>query len=373
MESVKSLFLFFAFKILYARRWKMEGIFEGLGICDVHRLVSALRPFSLFRCFALCLHELFITAVRSIRLPIEFVNMSSSEDDEQLLDDGNIVGEEIDSAEEDDSDAGAGTASKEDSSEEDEEGDSDDEVDNIGEAKRTANSKAGETDSESEEEGSLDEDEEEASGSGSDESEERSMPAPPPAVQASKPKKGTKAASAEASSSGKPNPPSNPEHAEEQEEEEAPDTWEGLGLVAPLCEATRRLGWSTPSEIQRASLVHALAGRDIIGLAETGSGKTGAFALPILQALLAAPQRLFAVCLAPTRELAFQIHESFEGLGSGIGLSSCCVVGGVDMVTQAIALAKRPHVVVGTPGRLVDHIENTKGFSLRTVPRPPPP
>lgn len=285
--------------------------------------------------------------------------MSSSED-EQLLDNEDVADEEVDSAEEDDSDAGEGSASEEES-EEEEEGDSEDGADN-GDVKGKAMSKTDDADSESEEdkENSVDEDEdEEASGSGSDESDdEKSVP------QAARPKKGNKAAS-------NTNPsPSAASDENSEDKDEAPDNWEGLGLVAPLCEATRRLGWNAPTEIQRASLVHALAGRDIIGLAETGSGKTGAFALPILQALLAAPQRLFAVCLAPTRELAFQIHESFEGLGSGIGLSSCCVVGGVDMVTQAIALAKRPHVVIGTPGRLVDHIENTKGFSLRTVSVP---
>lgn len=108
---------------------------------------------------------------------------------------------------------------------------------------------------------------------------------------------------------------------EENNEDEVvlPETWEDIGLCGPLIEATKRLGWHTPTEIQKRSLPHALAGRDVIGLAETGSGKTGAFALPIMQALLDKPQRLFAVVLAPTRELAFQIHEAFEGLGAGIG------------------------------------------------------
>ena len=67
------------------------------------------------------------------------------------------------------------------------------------------------------------------------------------------------------------------------------------------------------------------------------------------------------------RELAFQIHEVFEALGASIGLKSCCVVGGVDMMTQAIALARKPHIIIATPGRLVDHLENTKGFNLREV------
>ncbi|CAN0499152.1 unnamed protein product, partial [Ectocarpus sp. 12 AP-2014] len=108
-------------------------------------------------------------------------------------------------------------------------------------------------------------------------------------------------------------------------------------------------------------------GKDVIGLAETGSGKTGAFALPILQALLENPQRLFAVVMAPTRELAFQINEVMEALGVGIGLKTVCIVGGIDMFQQSVALALKPHVVIATPGRLVDHLENTKGFSLRTA------
>uniref|UniRef100_F1L6E3 RNA helicase n=1 Tax=Ascaris suum TaxID=6253 RepID=F1L6E3_ASCSU len=98
-----------------------------------------------------------------------------------------------------------------------------------------------------------------------------------------------------------------------------------------------------------------------------GSGKTAAFALPILQALLDTPQKLFALILTPTRELAFQIAEQFDALGASIGLLVAVIVGGVDMVTQALALAKRPHVIVATPGRLVDHLENTKGFNLRAL------
>ncbi|XP_043805773.1 DEAD-box ATP-dependent RNA helicase 10 isoform X4 [Manihot esculenta] len=71
--------------------------------------------------------------------------------------------------------------------------------------------------------------------------------------------------------------------------------------------------------------------------------------------------------MSPTRELAIQIAEQFEALGSGIGVKCAVLVGGVDMVQQAIALGKRPHIIVGTPGRLVDHLSNTKGFSLRTL------
>ena len=144
-------------------------------------------------------------------------------------------------------------------------------------------------------------------------------------------------------------------------------TFKSLGVLDALCDAINGIGWTKPTEIQQHAIPEALKGRDIIGLAETGSGKTGAFAIPILQALLQRPQRLFAVILAPTRELAFQINEVFEALGSAIALRSVCVVGGIDMMTQAIALAKQPHIIVATPGRLVDHLQHTKGFSLRTL------
>lgn len=105
----------------------------------------------------------------------------------------------------------------------------------------------------------------------------------------------------------------------------------------------------------------------MIGLAETGSGKTAAFALPILQALLDKPQPLFGLVLAPTRELAYQISQAFEALGSLISVRCAVIVGGMDMVPQAIALGKKPHIIVATPGRLLDHLENTKGFSLRSL------
>ena len=159
------------------------------------------------------------------------------------------------------------------------------------------------------------------------------------------------------------------ETAEEEveTETEVAVTFASLGVVPTLCEAIESVGWTCPTKIQQDSIPECLAGRDVVGLAETGSGKTGAFAIPILQALLANPSRLFAVVLAPTRELAFQINEVFEALGSSISLHSVCIVGGIDMMTQSIALAKKPHVIVATPGRLVDHLQNTKGFSLRSL------
>ncbi|XP_059481128.1 probable ATP-dependent RNA helicase DDX47 [Neocloeon triangulifer] len=149
--------------------------------------------------------------------------------------------------------------------------------------------------------------------------------------------------------------------------EEELTTFKDLGVVEVLCEACEQLKWKTPTAIQKQAIPLALKGRDVIGLAETGSGKTCAFAMPILQQLLETPQRLFALVLTPTRELAFQISEQFEALGSTIGVQCGVIVGGMDMVTQALTLAKKPHVIIATPGRLVDHLENTKGFSLRAL------
>uniref|UniRef100_A0A673L9Y7 Uncharacterized protein n=1 Tax=Sinocyclocheilus rhinocerous TaxID=307959 RepID=A0A673L9Y7_9TELE len=115
------------------------------------------------------------------------------------------------------------------------------------------------------------------------------------------------------------------------------------GVTEVLCEACDLLGWKKPTKIQIEAIPVALEGRDVIGLAETGSGKTGAFALPILQCLLASAQRLHSLILTPTRELAFQIAEHFDALGSSIGVKTA------------------------TPGRLIDHLENTKGFNLRAL------
>ncbi len=144
-------------------------------------------------------------------------------------------------------------------------------------------------------------------------------------------------------------------------------TFRSLGLIDPLLEVLDRMNFKKPTDIQLVALPHALEGRDIIGIASTGSGKTAAFALPILQKLWEEPKGLFACVLAPTRELAYQISEQFEALGSAMGVRCAVVIGGMDMPAQQIALAKRPHVIIGTPGRLLDHLETTKGFSLRTL------
>ncbi|KAJ5760205.1 hypothetical protein N7520_007361 [Penicillium odoratum] len=144
-------------------------------------------------------------------------------------------------------------------------------------------------------------------------------------------------------------------------------SFKDLGIMAELCTACEKMGYKAPTPIQAESIPAALEGRDIIGLAETGSGKTAAFALPILQTLMDKPQPFYALIISPTRELAYQISLAFENLGSTIGVRTAVLVGGMDMVPQSIALGKKPHIIVATPGRLLDHLENTKGFSLRSL------
>ena len=153
----------------------------------------------------------------------------------------------------------------------------------------------------------------------------------------------------------------------EEEEENSNKTFKDFGLKDDILEAIEQLNFDKPTPIQAQSLKPALEGRDIIGIAQTGSGKTAAFAIPILQALWDAQTPYFACVLAPTRELAYQIRETFDALGANMGLRCCTIVGGMDMMEQARDLMRKPHVVVATPGRLMDHLENTKGFSLRNL------
>lgn len=148
---------------------------------------------------------------------------------------------------------------------------------------------------------------------------------------------------------------------------QAGTSFASLGVDERLCEVCKSLNWDQPTKIQRETIPIALQGRDIIGLAETGSGKTAAFILPILNSLLENPRRLFALVLTPTRELAIQIQEQVAALGSGFQIKSAVLVGGMDMMTQTVALAKKPHIIIATPGRLVDHLEKTKGFNLTAL------
>ncbi|KAI0326671.1 DEAD-domain-containing protein [Cubamyces sp. BRFM 1775] len=134
-----------------------------------------------------------------------------------------------------------------------------------------------------------------------------------------------------------------------------------MGISSVLISALTKMSIKTPTEIQAACIPPLLQGRDCIGNAKTGSGKTIAFALPILQKLSLDPYGIYALVLTPTRELAFQIAEQFAVLGAPLNLRTAVVVGGIDMMAQALELGNRPHVVVATPGRIVDLLKSTSG------------
>lgn len=133
-------------------------------------------------------------------------------------------------------------------------------------------------------------------------------------------------------------------------------TFQGLNVAPWLVHSLAAMAIQHPTDIQRACIPEILKGRDCIGGSRTGTGKTIAFAVPILQKWAEDPFGIYAVVLTPTRELALQIYEQLQALGAPQGLKTVLVTGGSDMRPQAVALAKRPHVVVATPGRLAHHI-----------------
>eukprot|EP01087_Luapelamoeba_hula_P017347 TRINITY_DN5457_c0_g1_i1.p1 TRINITY_DN5457_c0_g1~~TRINITY_DN5457_c0_g1_i1.p1 ORF type:complete len:596 (+),score=125.96 TRINITY_DN5457_c0_g1_i1:56-1843(+) len=129
-----------------------------------------------------------------------------------------------------------------------------------------------------------------------------------------------------------------------------------VGISPWLSRNCAAMGLHIPTLIQEQCIPPILQGKDVIGSAKTGSGKTAAFALPILQQLSLDPYGIFAVVVTPTRELAIQIADQFRALGANIGLKCVVLIGGVLRMQQALDLSRRPHVVIGTPGRLCDHL-----------------
>jgi ATP-dependent RNA helicase RhlE len=141
------------------------------------------------------------------------------------------------------------------------------------------------------------------------------------------------------------------------------ENFNGFGLAAPLVSAVTKMGYSKPTPIQAQAIPALMAGRDLIGIAQTGTGKTAAFALPILNHLLANPRPAprggaRVLVLSPTRELASQIAQSFRDLSAGLPFAITVVFGGVPHGAQIKALAKGLDVLVATPGRLVDHMDS---------------
>ncbi len=151
---------------------------------------------------------------------------------------------------------------------------------------------------------------------------------------------------------------------------DSPRTFDDLGLSPAILETIREIGYETPSPIQAASIPHLLEGRDILGQAQTGTGKTAAFALPILSRIDLSKRVPQALILAPTRELAIQVAEAFQTYARHLeGFHILPVYGGQGMGQQLRQLARGVHVIVGTPGRVMDHLrrETLNLDSLQTL------
>ncbi len=139
-------------------------------------------------------------------------------------------------------------------------------------------------------------------------------------------------------------------------------TFYGLGIAPQLLEVLKRIKFDTPTPIQQKAIPLGLQGQDVIGIAQTGTGKTLAFAIPILQRLAQKPGR--ALVLVPTRELAIQVQQSFIKLDSKIKLA--VLIGGASMYHQIQDLHRNPRVLIATPGRLIDHTQQRQ-VSLNDV------
>jgi ATP-dependent RNA helicase DeaD len=146
-----------------------------------------------------------------------------------------------------------------------------------------------------------------------------------------------------------------------QEASATPKSFEDMGLAEPILQAVRKAGYETPSPIQECSIPPILEGRDLLGVAQTGTGKTAAFSLPLLSRLDESVRGAQILVLAPTRELALQVAEAMEGFAENLSqLRVVAVYGGTGYGEQIKEFKRGAQIVVGTPGRIMDHIE--KGY-----------
>lgn len=137
-----------------------------------------------------------------------------------------------------------------------------------------------------------------------------------------------------------------------------------MGIAPKMLDLLDRMKFTIPTPIQRKAIPAALEGTDVIGVAQTGTGKTLAFAIPSIQGLLQKKGR--CLVLVPTRELAMQVDETFKKLAPAFGIKTVVIIGGASMSNQLSALKKKPRVIIATPGRLMDHVSQ-KTIKLSTV------
>jgi ATP-dependent RNA helicase RhlE len=138
----------------------------------------------------------------------------------------------------------------------------------------------------------------------------------------------------------------------------------GLGIAPRLLEIIEKRGFKVPTPIQQKAIPIGIAGKDLIGIAQTGTGKTLAFGIPLLQRI--SNVKGIGLIILPTRELAVQVEESLQNIGKSFGLKTAVLIGGAPMDRQIMAIRKQPHIVIGTPGRIIDHLER-KILKLETV------
>lgn len=136
-----------------------------------------------------------------------------------------------------------------------------------------------------------------------------------------------------------------------------PSTFRDLNIAPKFLEVLDKHKFTTPTPIQTQSIPVALTGSDVIGIAQTGTGKTLAFGIPMLQRLVTHKGK--GLVVVPTRELALQVEESLVKIGSSLGLKTAVLIGGEAMGKQLRALRVNPHVIIATPGRLIDHLQQT--------------
>ena len=136
-----------------------------------------------------------------------------------------------------------------------------------------------------------------------------------------------------------------------------------LGIAPNILEALNKLNFKIPTPIQEKCIPAALEGKDLIGIAQTGTGKTLAFGVPMIQAALRGKKELVVL---PTRELAMQVNEVFRQVGTPLGIRTAVLIGGEYIGRQMQALRKNPQIIIGTPGRIIDHLEQ-KTISLKSV------
>lgn len=129
----------------------------------------------------------------------------------------------------------------------------------------------------------------------------------------------------------------------------------GLGIAPAILEILQRLKFTEPTPIQSQAIPIAIQGKDMVGIAQTGTGKTFAFGIPMIQRLEQTRKR--GLIVVPTRELALQVEEELQKLGRGLNLKTAVLIGGTSMGPQLHALSRQPHIVIATPGRLIDHLE----------------